>query len=68
MEIGCRELDLNQRHKDFRSSALPTELPRQGLAEVAVTPSALNASRLDCSESMKRTDSQITPCKCGKNR
>ena len=28
--LECQEADLNRRHEDFQSSALPTELSRHG--------------------------------------
>ena len=30
----CRGTELNRRHEDFQSSALPTELPRHGMASL----------------------------------
>ena len=34
----CRGTELNRRHEDFQSSALPTELPRHGMASIVTAP------------------------------
>ena len=58
---GCRGAELNRRHKDFQSSALPSELPRLRAPAISRGRGSLAQAQASCGSASSPSSSPLNP-------